>query len=777
MLAIIAFIYIYVKLSFMLTKIYKNITLFIVFLIPFIPLYVANNLFFPFITGKAFLFRILVELAFALWLMLILRDKSYAPRFSPLLLSITVFTVIVFIADLMGMNAIRSLWSNFERMEGWVTIIHLWAYFLVLTGMFNSYNNYSSNSSSNLSLGKDGKFQNENSMRMWHWFLNMNIIIAVIIAIYGLVQLSGNAAIHQGGVRLDASLGNAIYLAVYMLFQTFFAVYMFFIAKAKKIAGYSVLVWVYPILAILFTFILFETATRGTILALIGGVMLSLFLYSVFGKGESKKWRLISGGAILVIILIGVIFWMNRDAKFIQNNAVLGRLASISLSDTKTQARGYIWPMAIDGVFDSTKTAVIGLGQENFNYIFNEKYNPNMWGHEQWFDRAHNVYLDWLVAGGILALLAYLSLYVLAIISIWKSNMGIKSKSIFTGLIVGYAIHNVFVFDNLASYILFFTTLGFIHSMRENRPIKWLEINENRTEEQIIVRDYVFVPVIILLFLTCIYLINVRPIQSNTRLAMALGQCSGGQPNAESYSKALKLDQYVANQEIREQLISCAGNVIRGNYSDDIKNNFYLITKQEIENQIKDTPNDTRIYMIGATFFDGIGDYQTGKPLIEKAYELSPTKQTVMFELVQNYLNIGKEKEALDIIKKAYESAMDNRTAKIIYISILILNGQENKAIELFGKEKDLFIEPMIINTYFKMKNYKKVVDIYKELIVKEPNNLQYYSALVTAHLYNKQTFTAISTLQSMKDKFPQAKAEIEAAIKQIQEGKVNLPE
>jgi len=415
MLAIIAFIYIYVKLSFMLTKTLKSINLFLIFLIPFIPLYIANNLFFPFITGKAFLFRILVEIAFALWLILILRDRRYAPRFSPLLLSITIFTIIVFTADLLGMNAIRSLWSNFERMEGWVTIIHLWAYFLIITSIFGSY--YYDRSS------------NEDTLRIWHRFLNINIFVAVIIAIYGLVQLSGKAEIHQGGVRLDASLGNAIYLAVYMLFQTFFSIYMFFIAKAKKIAGYSVLVWVYPILTVLFAFILFETATRGTILALIGGIMLALFIYAVFGKGESKKWRLISGGAILVIILIGVLFWINRDAKFIQNNAVLGRLASISISDTKTQARGYIWPMAIKDTFGSAKTAIIGVGQENFNYIFNKNYNPLMYGHEQWFDRAHSVFIDWLVASGLLGLIVYLALYIVSLVYIWKSDLTIGQKS------------------------------------------------------------------------------------------------------------------------------------------------------------------------------------------------------------------------------------------------------------------------------------------------------------------------------------------------------------
>jgi len=37
------------------------------------------DLFFPFITGKAFAFRVLVGLMFALWLVLIIKNKSYLP--------------------------------------------------------------------------------------------------------------------------------------------------------------------------------------------------------------------------------------------------------------------------------------------------------------------------------------------------------------------------------------------------------------------------------------------------------------------------------------------------------------------------------------------------------------------------------------------------------------------------------------------------------------------------------------------------------------------------
>ena len=52
---------------------------------------------------------------------------------------------------------------------------------------------------------------------------------------------------------------------------------------------------------------------------------------------------------------------------------------------------------------------ILGWGQENYIVLFNKYYDPKMYQQEPWFDRSHNVFFDWLVSGGILALLAYLS--------------------------------------------------------------------------------------------------------------------------------------------------------------------------------------------------------------------------------------------------------------------------------------------------------------------------------------------------------------------------------
>ena len=46
------------------------------FAVPFLTLYVENDYFFPFITGKNFWFRILVDISFAAWVILAFADAE-----------------------------------------------------------------------------------------------------------------------------------------------------------------------------------------------------------------------------------------------------------------------------------------------------------------------------------------------------------------------------------------------------------------------------------------------------------------------------------------------------------------------------------------------------------------------------------------------------------------------------------------------------------------------------------------------------------------------------
>ncbi|MEN9524285.1 MAG: hypothetical protein RL536_354, partial [Candidatus Parcubacteria bacterium] len=675
------------------------IPLFALFPMNFWPFNFPNLMFFPFITGKAFYFRILVEVVFSSWVILAFLDPRYRPRLTPLTVSVSLFALIALIADLLGVNPVRSIFSNFERMEGWLAVFHLWMFYISAVHVFG--------------IGEEGR-------RMWHRWLNVTVIVAVIVAFYGYLQLAGVLETHQGS-RVDASLGNAAYMAVYMLMNTGIVAYLFFVARAKQIANAGFLQWLYPILTVAFGFLVVATATRGTTLGLIGGIMLACALYAVFGRGESVKLRWTSAGVIVFIILIGILFWTNRHASFIQKNEVLSRMASISLSETSNQARQFIWPMAINGAM---QRPILGWGQENFNYIFNKDYNPLMWRQEQWFDRAHSVFLDWLTASGIVGLLSYLSLYVLFLITVWKSSLTKGEKSVLTGLLAGYAVHNIFVFDNLASYVFFFVILGFVGSLvrADAIPSKLGKINtwlaqKNFSKDAV---EYIVAPIVLVAFVAGIYFLNVRAIQANTRLITALSACGREQTaNPKLFANALSVSP-IADQEVREQILSCSGNIIGGQAPGPTKQAFFELASKAIQDQITVAPKDARMYVIGGTFLNAFNQTAQALPILEKAHELTPGKQTASIQLATAYINLGRKDDAVSLLKQVYESDPSNEEAKSAYVIGLILVNKDAEAHKMFDPNPT-FESERVAQVYLAIKQYDKAISILKKLVAATP--------------------------------------------------------
>lgn len=728
----------------MLQKTFKFLAVAALFLIPIFPLFVANSFFFPFITGKAFYFRILVEIGFASWLVLTFLDAKYRPRITPLFVGVTVFALVALVADFLGVNPIRSFWSNFERMEGWVTIIHLWAFFVTAEGLFGA--------------GEEGR-------RLWHRWINMELGVAVIVAIYGFMQLLGFAAIHQGSTRIDASLGNAAYMAVYMLWNAGLAFYMFLIARVRGIANSSFMKWVYPVLALVFAFELFETGTRGTILALLGGILLALFLYAVLGKNESTRARWTAGGIIIAILVLGGVFWAERNSSFVQNNDVLQRMASISWSEAQGQARNYIWPMAIQGFLDRP---ILGWGQENFNYVFNANYNPKMWTQEQWFDRAHSVYLDWLANAGILGLIAYLALYVLCVTTVWKtSRLTIAEKSALTGLIVGYAIHNIFVFDNLASYLIFFAALAFLNSFRDGRPIGWFGSGSMSRDAV----TYVAVPVTIVALLVLVYFLDARPMTANTRLIGALENCVSPSPSVAVWNSALSVNTYVANQEIREQLLSCAGRVIQNDQiAGQTKQDFFNLSQTAIASQARATRwGDARIFALGGAFMNSISQFKQAQPLLEAAARLSPHKQSIDVELATDYINNRAPEKAVALLAPDYAAAPDNENVRSTYALALIVTKNEKAALDLYGGDASKLVSVNAAEAYTIAGNLTKAISIYKQLIAADPGNINVAIALARLQYTVGDRAGAVATFRALEKSHPEFKDAIEAAIQQAE--------
>ncbi|MFA5934663.1 MAG: O-antigen ligase family protein [Candidatus Paceibacterota bacterium] len=625
-----------------------------------IPFFVANSMFFPYISGKNFAFRIIVEMVFAVWLYLAFADIKYRPRFSWLLGAVGLFVIVMGIADIFAVAPMKALWSNFERMDGWITLIHLLMLMVVMGSVMKTE-------------------------KMWLCFFRSSLMMSVVMSTYVLKEW-----LSTGDGRVSVTLGNPIYVAVYFLFNFFFALILLYkdvIVKSEgknnfKIIFKDWLTYIYLTSTFLCGWGIWRTATRGVILGLIGGLVVSSVFTAVFEKKDKIMKKNAVGGIIIIFILI-VGFFVIKDTQFVKDDVVLNRLSAISWNNVsgQGQARQYVWPMAIKGFQEKP---ILGWGQDGFNYVFNKYYDPRMYGQEQWFDRAHNMPLDVLVAGGVLGLASYLFIFVAALWIIWKRRnlLGVTDGALLVGLLAGYFFQNLFVFDNLISYMFFFFVLSYIYSRDVENDVPVKNEREGLGEENL---NYIVLPIICITLFVSLWYVNIRPLSANIYLIKGMqGYQDGAGRNLEYFKKALSYNTF-ANPEIREQLLSLTPRVYSSNSDAKLKQDFADLTVGEMDRQIKQTPNDARYQLFTGTFLKNMGQYKLAKPYLEKAVELSPTKQTMLFELITDISLLGEKERALELAKKTYELDKNFGNAKDYYIASLILNNDMKTVKELMG--------------------------------------------------------------------------------------------
>lgn len=652
-------------------------------IIPFLVLYVASGnttdvfswfsglgMYFPYISGKNFAFRILVEIAFASWVALALYDSRY--RFNlkktPLFIAYGIFMVILLLADLFGVDQMKSFWSNYERMEGFVGHIHLFAYFVVLVAMLRTVADWS---------------------KMFKVLFASNIIVLV----YGYGQLLGAQGyifatlfptmakwfstqfpISMSSNRLDATLGNSAYFAIYCL------LFMFIYALAWAQSKHPMSKWFYPLLIALNAIALFYTGTRGTMIGLVVGGVLALGIEAYQEKGKTRK--VFAGVLVAMMIAVGSLFAFEKSA-FIQSSPTLARLASISPTDITTGSRIAMWEISYKAWLERP---VLGYGQDNFDHVFARKFIPEkMYNLEPWYDRSHNVFFDWLMAAGVLGLLSYLALYVVSLWLVWRKRSDIphREKAILTGLLAGYFVHNIFVFDNLISYILFVIILAYI-AVRSNSHDTAVHGGKHFSHETI---QYVWLPVIAILLLGALYYVNYKPLRVNALLIKALDVNRLAQTTPFTQIVQTQQDAFVeavgmntlGSTEAREQFLQTVirmGQVTppQGTTEADLQaykvalDAFVQAARTDITSSLPQYATNVRMLSIYGSFYNGIGDAASAEQILSIAHNLAPNKQAISFDLVRAYLIGSKFPQAYSLAKETYKLVPSHKEAQKWYL-------------------------------------------------------------------------------------------------------------
>lgn len=168
----------------------------------FLPLFIHSSFYFPFVVPKNIAFRMVVEVALAAYVILALRQPQYRPRWTPVMGLVTAFIAVVTLTSLTGIDLSYSWWGNYERMGGVFYLWHLYAFFVIGVGVLRS-------------------------LREWHSLLVASIFASLIMSLFAFAQRLdiGFLLPSSGGARLTGTIGNATYLAAYLLFHVFFLAY------------------------------------------------------------------------------------------------------------------------------------------------------------------------------------------------------------------------------------------------------------------------------------------------------------------------------------------------------------------------------------------------------------------------------------------------------------------------------------------------------------------------------------------------------------------------
>lgn len=410
---------------------------------------------------------------------------------NPFVIAVAIFALAALITAFVGVNPTQSIWSNFERGDGAFQFIHYAFFFILLVFLFPD-------------------------KKSFERVLLTQIFVSIPISLYALAQAvvdSQNSFFIAISSRVSGTLGNPSYLAVYLLINALIITY-FLISYRKeiierftlflliipgvaslitilcafgpKVAGVNeavgnflgqFLIWYVvavgalfglsriiskqifqtAILAITLVFelyILLKTGTRGVFLALLLGLIVLCVINLIINKNRNIRLLLVAG--LIVLVGLPALFFATHNASTWKDVPVFNRLIDFESAKKDIQPRIWTWSSALSGV---SERPITGWGQENFPYTFDKYYNPGHYGIESFFDRTHNIFLEYLISGGIILFLPWISIFVIYYLRLRRRPKNFWYSILFIMPIM-YLIQGFFLFDTLPIFIVLFLFLA-----------------------------------------------------------------------------------------------------------------------------------------------------------------------------------------------------------------------------------------------------------------------------------------------------------------------------
>ena len=627
----------------------------------FIPLVYVDLFFYPLVAPKAFFFRIAITVAILSITYLAIKGKGlYMERLRSMWAWIPLILLIVaYVTSYVGIDFYHSFWSVFDRSAGLLALTYGTSYLYLLL----------------LTVSKEF---------VWKFF-TLTAGVASIVAAYAIVQWIGNTSgiafpgILDTSGRIGATIGNAAFLAGYLGLTLFITLIV-----AKKSVKYEEY-WFAAALVQIIAIVL--AATRGTMLALIAVFGIAIIYTALKGEGRTKKIAI--GGLVASLIVTGGFFTFREEIQKIPFEPI-ARIAQISPQDATTSSRLFVWENTFKAALERPFT---GYGAEHIDYVFDGFYNAQDIV-EQWFDRSHNLYLDYLIQYGVFGLL----LFILFITQLFRFAFATRKEDEFTGnmllLLVGtYVLQSIFVFDTINTLVILFPlfAFGFIHSTEQAKDTFGTKS---------------VLSVVAVISIIGVYFSVFQPAYANLQLGSSyLQHVVDVQEYETSFEKGLAGNSFV-DLEFGYQAYSMYTGRQQNLLSGEDKIIAYSVAKNILEKNAEKYPYDARtlVYLGHVIEARPLGvpyNLEENEKILFDSLALSPSRAQAYYMLANIYISKGNalsgtEKEvwytkATDIVEEYRVRAPKIAEPYFVLAELYRVTGNTQKAEELFEEGIDRY--------------------------------------------------------------------------------------
>ena len=425
------------------------------------PLVVTPGTAHPFVVGKAVFSRSVIEVVFALWVVLAVARPVFRPPRSLLLALLAAGLAAAGLSACFGVSPQRSLWSTYGRMQGVVDLAHGLALAVVLASVMRTG-------------------------REWRVLLTVNVGAAAAVALLAIARYHGVDLPLFGALpephfpRIGGTLGNATFLGGYMQIGALVALGLLarsLIPPAPPNAARGG--WPGRLLlaagAVLMLWALSLSGSLGALAGLVAGAGFVAAMYAL--SARARKARLaamgfLGGLAAAGTLALVLVFASGASPRF--DNPLLQRVASARRIESSLGKRLANWEAGVKGF---AERPLLGWGPANYLVPY-ARHTAGLGPTTIGRDHAHSQIIEEAATKGLVGLAVYIALWAFTIRAIVRAARAADAReralAVFVGgALLGYFVQSQTLFATPVSSLQHVLLLAFAVQLERSAQPAW----------------------------------------------------------------------------------------------------------------------------------------------------------------------------------------------------------------------------------------------------------------------------------------------------------------